>query len=333
MLGLAVVLVLVASGIAVTKWSNGAFSNRFLLTIVSPRIGDGLVAGADVKFRGYAIGKVDDLTITDDGRQRIKLAIERRNAAALTSSVEPVFAASNMFATTSIELVPTGDAGQPLADDAELTMTNTSTALGTMTSVLSRMGKLAAPLSDPDVLRTMGTMIDSAEPYLEFTRDVLPLLSGLASDQTTPVGDLLRDLGRLTDSVRPMVAPMLGLIDGSLGASSFLAEPGGVDRTSEAILGLSKRLVLPLGRILGGGNLTHLQSLIEIGLDFGVPIVLSVGTIPNAYGRLTELIRNTGDAFQVRDDGAVRLLVTVLLTKAPQIGTPLLYKEIGGRDR
>ncbi|GED96638.1 MlaD family protein [Gordonia crocea] len=333
MMGLAVVVAVTVAGGVLAKWNSGAFSDRFNLTIVSPRVGDGLVAGADVKFRGYVIGKVADLRVDGNGGQRIVLTIRPDHAQALTTALEPVYSASNLFASTGIELVPTDEVGTSLGNDAVLTMTTTSTALGTMTSVLSRIGKLSAPLGDPAVLRALGTLIDSADPYLEFTRDVLPLLSGLAEDQKTPVREVLRNLSRLSDAIRPAVAPTLTMIDRSLASSSFLDEPDGLERTSAAALGLSKRLVLPLGHMLGGANLPHLLNWIEVGLDFGLPIVVSVGTIPHAYSRLTELIRNTGDAFVTRDDGSVRLLVTVLLTKAPQLSTPLLRKEVSRRGR
>lgn len=328
-MGVAVLVTIAIIGTILVKWSDGDYADRFTVTLLAPQIGDGLVAGADVKYRGYSIGKVEKLDVDPAGDYRLVLSIDPAQASALTTDVQPVFNAPNLFASTGIELVPGNSAGGALADHSVLTVHNTDPTLGTMTSVISRIGKLSAPLADPAVLTALNTLTDAADPYIDFIREALPLVSGLAQDQTIPVGQLLKDLGEITDVLKPALLPVINVMNTSLDNSAYLDTPNGLTGVQSAILGLSKRLVVPLGNILGGQNTAPLKSIIEMALDIGEPVVLSVGTIPNAYDRITRLIMQTGDAFRVQNNGSVRLLVDVLIAHAPQITTPLIRRETG----
>lgn len=316
-------------GVILAKWSQGDFADRFTLTVVSNRVGDGLAAGADVKYRGYTIGEVVDISVDSSGRQRVELDIDPAQSRGLTTDLSPVYRATNMFAATGVELVPGEHRGIPLRSGAELIVRTDNTALGTMTSVLSRLGKLSKPLSDPQTLQALNDLVDDSDPYIGLLRNSLPLLSGIASDQKITIKRAMNDMAEVVSVIQPMVTPILGVIDQSLDASAYLDTDEGLARTTAAVkAGLADRFTTPLGKILGGRNAPHLKSLIAVALDFAVPAVVSIGTVPQAYNRLTSLIRSTGDAFVNRPDGTVRLLVDVLLTNAPQITTPLLGKEV-----
>ncbi|WOC14275.1 MlaD family protein [Gordonia sp. MP11Mi] len=329
LVGLAVVALVACGGVVVAKWSQGDFADRFLLTVVSNRVGDGLATGADVKYRGYAIGEVSGLAVGEDGRQRVQLTIDPAQAAGLTTDLVPVYRATNMFAATGVELVPASRRGGRLRSGAELVVRTSDTALGTMTSVLSRVGKLAKPLSDTATLEALNMLVDDADPYIDLVRNALPLLSGIAADQKVTVTQALHDMSQIVDVIKPAVGPILNTIDLSLDASGYLDTDEGLNQTVAAVKsGLADRFTTPLGRILGGANTPYLKSLIAVALDFAVPAVVSVGTVPDAYNRLNSLIRSTGDAFANQPDGKVRLLAEVLLTNAPQIATPLLHREV-----
>ncbi|MCF8571691.1 MlaD family protein [Gordonia sp. HY002] len=331
-MGLMVVAALAVTGVALWKWSDGDFADRFHFVLITDRVGDGVAAGSDVKFHGYRIGEVESIVVTDHGRQRIELSTEPGQSTGLTTDLIPSYTASNIFAGASIGLVPTGIDPRPLHDGQMIDVPGGSSGLGTLTNVLGRAGSLTSTLSDPEVLKAFDTVLRYSEPGIALVREALPLLSGLADDQKMPVGRVLADLNTVLEAVTPVVVPAIDLIDNVLETSEYLDDPGGLDTARAGLDGVSDRFVAPFGRILGE-NAPYLRSLIDVALDFSVPVVASVGTIPHAYSKLTGLVRRTGDAFQRGDDGGVRLLVDVLLTKAPQIATPLLSKEREGRSR
>ncbi|MGV7903901.1 MlaD family protein, partial [Mycobacterium kansasii] len=107
---------------------------------MSDRVGDGLKAGTDVRFRTLRIGKVESVTVTNAGKQRVVLTIDPAQAPALTTDVVPIYTAASIFTATDIEFVPGPQRGQKLRDNQVLNV-RTDTALGTLTNVLNRAGK------------------------------------------------------------------------------------------------------------------------------------------------------------------------------------------------
>ncbi|WP_341267792.1 MlaD family protein [Gordonia malaquae] len=324
--------VLVAVGTMLGFWSTGDFTDKSHLTLVTDRVGDGLVVGADVKYRGYRIGAVDSIEVQHDGGQRVDLAIDPEQFGGVTVDVVPAYVAPNMFAGTGVELIPTGRDPRPVHDGQELRVAGGSTSLGTLTSVLGRAGRLTSTLGDPEVYRSVDTLLRYSAPGVHAIGDVMPLLRQIVADQRMTVTEAMSDLTAKLDAIGPAVLPALRVVDGALDHTEYLDQPSGLRDVRDAVDGLSKRLVVPLGNILGR-NQTPLLALINLGLDLGVPVVMSLGTIPRAYTKLTSLIRATGDAFAVQDDSKVRLLVDVLLAKAPQISTPLLSATPRGGRR
>ncbi|MEJ9080264.1 MlaD family protein [Gordonia malaquae] len=332
MIGLGMTVVLIAVGVLLGVSSTDGFADKSHLTLVTDRVGDGLAVGADVKYRGYRIGTVDSIDVESDGGQRVDLAIDPGQFGGVTVDVVPAYFAPNMFAGTGVELVPTGHDPRPVYDGQEIRVDGGSTSLGTLTSVLGRAGRLTATLGDPEVYRAVDTLLRYSAPGIHAIGDVMPLLRQIMADQRMTITEAMSDLTAKLDAIGPAVLPALRVVDGALDHTEYLDQPNGLRDVRDAVDGLSKRLVVPLGNILGR-NQKPLLALINLGLDLGVPVVMSLGTIPQAYAKLTSLIRATGDAFVVQDDSKVRLLVDVLLEKAPQIATPLLSTTPRGGRR
>ncbi|QRY63193.1 MCE family protein [Gordonia sp. PDNC005] len=331
-IGLGMTVVLVAVGSLLGFWSTGGFADRPHLILVTDRVGDGLAVGADVKYRGYRIGSVDSIEVQRDGGQRVDLAIDPGQFGGVTVDVVPAYFAPNMFAGTGVELVPTGHNPRPVRDGQELRVAGSSTSLGTLTSVLGRAGRLTSTLGDPAVYGSVDTLLRYSAPGVHAIGDVMPLLRQIVADQRMTLTEAMSDLTAKLDAIGPAVLPALRVVDGALDHAAYLDQPNGLRDVRGAVDGLSKRLVVPLGDILGR-NQKPLLALINLGLDLGVPVVMSLGTAPQAYAKLTSLIRATGDAFAVQDDSKVRLLVEVLLADAPQITTPLLSTTVRGGRR
>ncbi|GAB17245.1 Mce family protein [Gordonia effusa NBRC 100432] len=325
-IGIVVLLVTVLVGSIFTYWTRGGFSKQFTVTLVSDRIGDGLKTGTDVRFRTLRIGKVDDVTVTPSGQQRVKLSIDPEQARALTTDVVPIYTAASIFTATDIEFVPGPVRGARLEDDRVLNV-QTGTALGTLTSVLNQAGKLTSVIGDPEVYEAIERLSNDSDPYVRLLQEVLPTAAELTRDQVVPLSDLLKHLSELVDGVRPLVVPVLDTVDFAIDQSGFMDDPRMFKGAKTAIHDLSKKLVLGIGGTLDR-NQKSLTSLIHLLLDVLTPAVVSLGTIPDAYNRLGSLITGTSDAFTVGRDGRVRLNIELLLAHAPQVvGPALIYKE------
>lgn len=326
MIGVVVLLVTALIGSVFTYWTRGGFSEQFNVTLVSDRVGDGLKTGTDVRFRTLRIGKVEDITVTQSGQQRVTLSIDPEQARALTTDVVPIYTAASIFTATDIEFVPGRVRGEQLEDNRVLKV-RTGTALGTLTSVLNQAGKLTSVIGDPDVYKAIERLSNDSDPYVRLLQEFLPIASDLTRDQVVPLSDLLGHLSELVDGVRPLVVPVLDTVDFAIERSGFMDDPRMFEGAKTAIHDLSKKLVLGIGGTLSR-NQESLTSLIHLLLDLLTPAVLSLGTLPDAYNRLSSLISGTSDAFEVDRGGLVRLNIELLLSHAPQIvGPALIHKE------
>lgn len=328
--GVLVLIAVVLIGYLISTWTSGGFSDRFTVTLVSNQVGDGLQAGTDVRFRGLRIGKVDSVGMSSTGQQQVVLDLDPTQARALTTDVVPVYTASSMFTSTDIEFVAGSGGGQVLRNNQTLNV-RTNTSLGTLTNVLGRAGKITSTLGDPDVYLALQRLSNDADPYVALLREFLPIAADLTKSQKMPVATLLSDLADIVGAVRPMIVPAFGVIDLSLDSTAYMDDPAKLKNTTDAINGLSKKIVLSLGGMLSKNN-ASLTQVIRLALDLATPTVLSLASFPRAYDRLTAILQGTSDAFSKGADGRTRLNVELILANAPQVAAPaLISKEVGPR--
>lgn len=324
-LGALVLVIVIAVGTVIGRWTTGGFAEHFRIILRSEQVGDGLRAGTDVRYRGLRIGHVESVAVDDRGGQRIVLDLDPARARALTTGIVPIYTASSIFTGTDIEFVPGPVRGAPLHNGAVL-RTDTGTSFGTLTSVLNRAGKLTSTLGDPQVYQALQQIANDADPYIRLLREVLPVAADLTEAQKVPMKTLMSETADLLGAVRPLIVPVLGVIDGTLDASAYMDDPVALKNTNDAILGLAKKVVLPIGGILGD-NEVALQHIIELALDVATPLVLSFASFPRAYERLSEVLAHTSDAFTAGDDGRTRLNVELILAHAPQVAAAALIEK------
>lgn len=325
-----VLIAVVVIGYLIVAWTGGKFAEKFTVTLVSNKVGDGLQSGTDVRFRGLRIGKVVTVGIANDGQQRVVLNIEPAQASALTTDIVPVYTASSIFTSTDIEFVPGADGAQTLRNNQTLHV-RTDASLGTLTNVLGRAGKLTSTLGDPAVYSALQGFSQNADPYVNLLKEFLPIAADMTKAQTMPVATLLSDMAEIIQAIRPIVIPAFSVIDMSLSTTAYMADPVKLKFTTDAVHGLSKNIVLSLGGMISKNN-ESLTQVIRLALDLATPTVLSLASIPRAYDRLTTLLKGTSDAFTPGADGRMRLNVELLMATAPQVVAPALVStEVGRR--
>jgi hypothetical protein len=329
-LGAVVLVVVIVAGYFIGRWTTGGFDERFTLTLTSDKVGDGLQSGTDVRYRGLRIGTVGSVEVRTDGKQYVDLQLDPTQARALTTDVVPVYTASSMFTSTDIEFVHGVTRGKALKSGQTLGV-RTDMSFGTLTSVLNRAGKLTGSLGDPDVVNAVLKLTNDSEPYVRLIKELFPVVSSIARDQKIPLRKFLVDTTEFVDAVQTSIAPMIGVVTGALDSSGYADDPVRLKNANEAVLKLSKGVVLPIGNMLST-NAVPLTSIIRLALDLATPSVLSLASFPRAYDQLTAALRGTSDAFSRGSDGRTRLNVELILGAAPQVAVPaLIGKEVGGR--
>ncbi|MEO9329722.1 MlaD family protein [Gordonia aurantiaca] len=324
--GVMTIAVLCAVAALLGTHAQGGFDDRFELLLEADQVGDGLMVGAPVKHRGFVIGTVDEITALADGTQQVRLSIDPAEASGLGSDVEPGYSSANLFGTTAIELVSNGPGGEPLRSGQRLRITGDAT-VGTVTGVMNRTTTLTDAFTSSEMLAAIDGLADNAGPIARTARAYLTLLGDAREERAMSVRDFLGETTDILDGIRAVLTPTIGVVNTTMDASRFLETAAGQKRTIAAVSGLSSRLVLPVAEILADHR-TSLGTIIAVALDIGLPLVLSVGTIPDAYNRIGNLLADTEFAFTGAPDRP-HLELEVLFDVFPQGIGPVLRSSGG----
>ncbi|MBY4129580.1 MCE family protein [Rhodococcus fascians] len=326
--GVVVVSIIAVVAVLLTAYARGYFESTFALTIDAATVGDGLAPGAEVKFRGLAIGSVEQIETLGFGRQRIELSIDGAQSAELTDTLQAQFTSSNLFGSTAIELISDGTGGA-LAENSTLTIAPDSANV-TVTSVFRRVAELTKVLDSDQIehlrdllARISSDVSGSLKPYFDTARM-------LTENQIDPLALKLHRGGELGQGIDDLVPPLLDLVVGVVDNSAYYEPTDNRTRTLDAIDGLSDDLLYPLGKMLETNN-PNLSTLLSTTLDLLVPITASLGTLAPAYDRVPTVIDGVSDVFPIVD-GAAQLQLDVIVRTMPNLASAVDAYESQGEQ-
>ncbi|TDZ75956.1 mce related protein [Mycobacteroides salmoniphilum] len=315
--GLALALVVAASGYSLYQSGIGSYGDPFELTLITNTIGEGMGPGGEVKYRGYNIGQVKSLQTTGYNKQRMTVILDGRQAKALASDTKAQFTSSNIFGTAAVELVSNG-VGEPLKSGGVLEISSDVQA-ASITGFL-RMGQRLGSILDT---REFNAIIATFERHADLTGPVVKsfwdLFGMIADSQTVPFSKTLAVMASLIEGTNDFV-PVIGSTNKLLDNLNFMVGPGNTERAVAALGSLSDLLKA------GGDGLRDnndwVVPLIRSVLDIAVPSTYFLGSLAPAYDRLNGLLDRTTAAFPV-DNGKVRLNVQLVMDTAPGLGAAL----------
>lgn len=322
--GLVVAIVLVVVLIVVSAYARGAFADKFSLTIDAATLGEGLAPGAEVKFRGYAIGTVHKVETVGYGQQRIELQLDRNQAKALTTDATARFTSSNVFGSSAIELVP-GTDGKPLREGSVLQIGAGSTN-ATVAGVFRRAARLTQVLDSATVHRLIDLMLNNADAIGPTLKTFFETAKMFADDQQNSLAHYLRIGGDMTGAFRDLTPSAGHAILAVLDQSAYFGAPDAQARTNKATDGVNQAVLIGISNLLQRNN-PDLEKTLDGVLDLAVPISVSLGTVAPAYNRIPNLIKAMDGAFPVVD-GKVQLQLDIIAKNMPY-----LADSLGGGQR
>ncbi|MFE3257838.1 MlaD family protein [Nocardia sp. NPDC059091] len=317
--GLVVAIVLVTVTIVVSSYARGGFSDRFEVTIDAATLGEGLAPGAEVKFRGYAIGTVEKVETVGYGHQRIDLAIERRQADALTDDVSARFTSSNVFGSSAIELVP-GTDGRKLREHTVLQIGANATN-ATVAGVFRRAARLTQVLDSAAMHRLFDLLLDNASSMGPVLQSFFATAKLLADGQQNTLAHYLRIGGDMTGAFRDLTPSAGHAILAVLEQSAYFGDPENQARTNKSTNGVNDAVLVGLSNLLQQNN-PDLEKILDSILDLAVPISVSVGSVAPAYNRVPNLLQAMDGAFPVVD-GRVQLQLELIAKTMPYLADSL----------
>jgi phospholipid/cholesterol/gamma-HCH transport system substrate-binding protein len=163
----------------------------FPVTVDLPESG-GIFAGAEVTYRGIAVGTVKRLTFTDDG-VRATLAIEK-SAPDISADARAVVANKSAIGEQYLDLRPQGSGGPYLEAGSTIAVTDTEVPIDTAT-LLTNLNAFVASVPTNDlntVVTELGTAFDGAGPALAEILDSTSNLVQQAQDNLDVTRNLIR---------------------------------------------------------------------------------------------------------------------------------------------
>lgn len=278
--GVALLAVTVVLALLAVAKSNGAFSERVDVVALLSDVGDGLPAGADVKFRGALVGTVDGVQpALDGGPNTITLSLDPHYAKGIPTTVTARVVPSNAFAVSSVQLVDNGPAaalrtGARIVEDQSLATVQFQTALTKLRGILAAAGRPASANSI-GVLAAVAEATNRRGDDLTHAggganRIVNELNTIMAADGTESTLHVLSDaLGglqtsapELLDAVHHAVVPMRTLAEKrqelanflSAGVTTFGTMGTAFENNTDRLIVITTQLSPVLGVIADGGG-------------------------------------------------------------------------------
>ncbi|QLY27679.1 MlaD family protein [Nocardia huaxiensis] len=327
--GLVLAIVIVVVTMLVSSYARGGFADRFALTVDAATLGEGLAPGAEVKFRGFAIGTVKAVDTVGYGHQRIELEIDRKQAGALTDDVTARFTSSNVFGSSAIELVA-GDGGEPLREGAVLQIGENATN-ATVAGVFRRAARLTQVLDSATVHRLFDLMLDNADSLGPVLQSFFETARLLADGQQAPLAHYLTIGKDMTGALADLTPSAGRAILAVLEQAAYFGDPDNRARTNKATDGVDQTVLVGISDLLQTNN-PDLEALLSTVLDLAVPISASIGTVAPAYNRVPNLLRAMDGAFPVVD-GRVQLQLELIAKTMPYLADSLNADSRNGGTR
>ncbi|MEP9394099.1 MlaD family protein [Gordonia sp. VNQ95] len=323
--GLIAVAVILVIAVPVTLYARGVFDDRIEVTVTSDRVADSLAAGADVKYRGLLIGRVDSIDIDTAGRQDIRLSLDARQAADIRGGLSARFVPSNIFGVVGIELMPDGP-GPTLHDGARIAATVSGSQVSAV-AVLRDVGSITSTLTGADVTAMINRLDGVVAQISPLMRSGFDLLVLAHEHQQMPFAQMLAIADDTLRGADSLADPFVNLFTTLVEKTEMYADPAQTEKVTGALTGLVQTFIT-LGQTVGN-NPTDLATVLDASLTLGAPLGYTLSTVPAAADDAHELIGRL-DRMLLRVDGQVRLRLGLTLQSLPAITAGLAASGTGG---
>lgn len=315
--GIAIALV-VAVAVPLVLYAQGRFDKRIEVTLTSDTVGDGLVSGADVKYRGLLVGKVDAVTTTRNGGQVLTLSIDAKQADEMSGGLAASFAPSNIFGVVGVELEPTAT-GVVLHDGAVIPMGDTAEQVSAI-GVLRDVGRVTNTLTGKQFDELVNRFDQIAAELHPLLRSGFDLLNLAAAHQKMPLALVLQIAANDIDGAGQLADPFVGLFTTLVEKTELYADPVQTEAVTGSLTGLVQ-LFIELGKVVGASQ-KELATSLDAAMTLGAPLGYTLGTVAPATEDVHTLIDRIERSMPAQN-GKTTLQLGVTLQSLPQITSVL----------
>jgi hypothetical protein len=202
--GVVFLVVVAIAGYFVVDPANRKPKNVFPISIETPYVGQGVVAGTPIIMHGVQVGEITAVSSQAGGHVRIQADLQSGPTAKLTDAAKIDFRPANYFGVTGINLIPDAG-GQPLRAGSLLNVTPKGNFA--LQALLYRLGELSHQV-------VTNRLISVVERATRYTDALTPLLETMITVSRTVTNVQTVGTGRLLRNATGINVAFPGFADG-----------------------------------------------------------------------------------------------------------------------
>lgn len=320
-----VVCVVVAGLLIAINPFGGRSADDISVTIDTPYVGQGVIAGTKVVMNGIAVGKVTAISNVAAGGVRLTADLQKKPIAGLTDSMQIDFRPINYFGVTGVNIIA-GGAGGPLRDGMQLHVVPAGNH--TLQALLFRLGEVSTGVLTHQLIE----VIDRATRYTDALNPLIEtaLIVGdaVAQVQTVSTERLLVHAAGLSVAFPPFVDSVLHT------GSEFINDDRNVQGRShgDATDEEWQNLYIPTQELAAGGLFAKIGQLLSSRTGELLPVTDSIKALTDAVPPLlrpegfSETLAELRSRFEKMYAGTPEqpaVQVRVVLDRLPGVAAPM----------
>ncbi|WP_199780116.1 MlaD family protein [Nocardia cyriacigeorgica] len=327
--GAAIVGVIVAVLLATVCYRTLRSEDGLRIALQTEQIGDGVIAGTQVRVDGVLVGEVAEIAPDARGTQRITLELDESRLAGLDDSLKVDYAPANLFGVSELELLP-GSGGSPLRADMVIDLTGDRAADvydATMGSLLRGMSQVGATVFTPQMATVIAQAAADVEAFTPLAQALIAAARTVADNQSMPSSELAGRLGGAFDGGGKFAGATIEVIDQFVEIDVLNTDREHLDSGVAALTGQ----ILPAlaTTLTEAGQLSGYTDMLAPMLTV---LARTVSTPQQSAADLRALLTRLGAAMKDTPDGPV-LDLELDLRGVPGIAVPLLGLPAKGGAR
>ncbi|MFW0789584.1 MlaD family protein [Gordonia sp. CPCC 205333] len=326
--GLIGIVVLTIVAILFSAYARGNFTPRFTFTLEAQQMGEGIVAGSDVKMNGLKIGQVVEVETKGATQQRLKIGIEPYAAKNIATNVQARFVSSNTLGMSSVELFYRVAPGPQLAESGVIVLPADSKTV-TVTSVFRKITTTLGKVKGDNAGTIMDTFMfeGGSEGISNIIRTAIELgqtkigNTTLIEQDPRPIIEMAD--GMTTEGARLVTEALAGYRSLSPKITHLLNQPDNID----AVVRFIGTLIGDVGGLVWRQR-SSVTKLVDAAISILEPVGIAFKGANGFYRRVPQLVDRINKSFAKGANGAVSMKIQVILASMPYLaGDP---NAIGG---
>ncbi|BDT99300.1 MlaD family protein [Nocardia sputorum] len=183
------------------------------IVLRTSRVGDGVLAGTQVRLDGVRVGRVTGISPGERGTQNIAVRLDSARLPGLDSSLRMDYATGNLFGISEIEL-RRGPGGAPLRSGAVLDLSGPDAVYdATMGNLLRSLSQVGDAVLTPRMATLLATLAADTRAFTPFLESVVTLARTVTEVQAMPLSLTLGRFGVTLNGGGDFIDSLIDLLD------------------------------------------------------------------------------------------------------------------------